>query len=242
LTVWPTIQPLGDRAILLSYENRIDPAITRKLRRLAAAVEESGFGWLEDVSFSFRCLNVVFDPRQIALAQVQAAVQKIEAGLGPLPAEDDFDIFEIPTVYGGQDGPDLDQVADLTGRSPAQLVEEFSTIEFTIHFLGFIGAQPYLGGLPEALHLPRRKSPRPFIPAGSVGLGGIQAGVMTIDQPSGFNYLGRTYLTLYDPGRMPPSPLKPGDKLLFPAIARDRTADCLGRFPQPREKGGLKKR
>jgi KipI family sensor histidine kinase inhibitor len=104
----------------------------------------------------------------------------------------------------------LKRVAEIAGLSPREVIDLYSSTTFTIYFLGFLCAQPYLGGLPERLHTPRLDNPRIHMPAGSVGIGGIQASLLTIDQPSGHNFIGRTFLSLYDPARIPPPPLKQG--------------------------------
>lgn len=233
---WPTYQPLGDQGLLISYENKIDPGINEKIRLLSNALEGIGFPWLMDFNFSFRCLLVLYDPDMIRYPEVVAAMREIDVAQRSSQAPT-VHLYEIPTVYGGQHGPDLSRVAEYTGLSSAEVINMFSSTIFTIYFLGFLGAQPYLGGLPEELHVPRLKSPRLHVPKGSVGMGGIQAGVITIDQPSGFNYIGRTFLSLYNPGKIPPTPLKAGDQIIFPSIQEDRIPASRGKSPIPRGKG-----
>jgi KipI family sensor histidine kinase inhibitor len=223
---WPIYQPLGDQGLLISYENKIDPGINERVRFLSDAIEGSGFPWLQDIVFSFRCLMVVYDPDMIGFPAILEAVRRIEANLQQSKSSS-AEIYEIPTVYGGQHGPDLARIAEVTGLSPEEVVDTFSSTVFTIYFLGFLGAQPYLGGLPKALHVPRLE-----------GMGGIQAGVITVDQPSGFNYIGRTFLSLYDPREIPPTSLKPGDRIVFPAISEDQMRDFQGKTPAPRGRTG----
>lgn len=230
---WPIYQPLGDQGVLISYENKIDPGINVRVRLLADAVEGSGFPWFQDVVFSFRCLLVVYDPDMIRFSEVLGAVKRIEANLQPSKGPT-TEIYEIPTVYGGHYGPDLPGVAEVTELSAREVVDTFSSTIFTIYFLGFLGAQPYLGGLPKELHVPRLDTPRLHVPKGSVGMGGIQAGVITIDQPSGFNYIGRTFLSLYDPREIPPTSLKSGDRIVFPVISEDQIGDFRGKNPVPK--------
>lgn len=233
---WPIYQPLGDQGVLISYENKIGPGINEKVRLLSDAVEEVGLPWLRDINFSFRCLLVLYDPDMIRYPEVVKTVREIETQIrsSDTPMAD---LYEIPTVYGGQHGPDLSRVAEVTGRSPADVIDTFSSTIFSIYFLGFLGAQPHLGGLPKELHVPRLDSPRLYVPRGSVGMGGIQAGVITVDQPSGFNYIGRTFLSLYNPREIPPTSLRPGDRIIFPAISEDQIRDLLGKGPVPRERG-----
>jgi inhibitor of KinA len=234
---WPIYQPLGDQGVLISYENKIDPGINERVRLLSDTVERSGFPWLQDVVFSFRCLLVIYDPDMIRFPEVLGAIRRIEANLqsSQTPIAD---IYQIPTIYGGHHGPDLATVAEVTRLPAREVVDTFSSTVFTIYFLGFLGAQPYLGGLPKELHVPRLDTPRLHVPKGSVGMGGIQAGVITIDQPSGFNYIGRTFLSIYNPAEIPPTSLKPGDRIVFPAISEDQIRDFRGKGPIPTGRKG----
>ena len=231
----PTYHPLGDRALLVQYENRIDPKINEHMRLLADAMDKSGFAWLQDLVFTFQSLLVHYDPQQAGYHEVVGAVKSIEAGLWHRRSTLQFNCrtYEIGTVYGGPLGPDLQRVATLTHRTPEEVVREFSTTVFTVFFLGFLGAQPYLGGLPEYFRVPRLDTPRPKVPAGSVGIGGLQAGVVTIDQPSGFNFIGWTPLSLYTPQTSPPSGLHAGDRLIFKEISATEANAFQGKSPKP---------
>jgi len=232
---WPIYQPIGDQAVLISYEERIDPLINKRVRFLSDALTQRGFPWVQDVIFSFRSLVVIYDLHMIHFSEVVEVVSQIEKGLHPSQTYR-VEVYEIPTVYGGPHGPDLNRVAEFTGLSVKEVVETFSSTVFVIYFLGFLCAQPYLGGLPDCLQVPRLDSPRIHVPAGSVGIGGIQAGVITIGQPSGFNFIGRTFLSLYDPMKIPPSCLRAGDCILFPKISEDQIQEFKEKPPKMREK------
>ena len=132
----------------------------------------------------------------------------------------------------------MERVSGVTGLSPGEVIDLYSSTTFTIYFLGFLCAQPYLGGLPEKLQVPRLDNPRLHMPAGSVGIGGIQASLLTIDQPSGHNFIGRTFLSLYDPRKMPPSPLKAGDRVVFKPISEEEIPKIKGKDPIRKEKVG----
>ena len=232
---FPIYQPAGDRAVLVSYEEKIDPRTNERVRFLSEVVTRQGFPWLEETVFSYRSLLVIYDPRMIRFPEVVEAIQKIEQGLNVAPSAPP-DSYEIPTVYGGAYGPDLDRVAEATGLSAGEVVDLYSSTTFTIYFLGFLCAQPYLGGLPERLRVPRLDNPRLHVPAGSVGIGGIQASLLTIDQPSGHNFVGRTFLSLYDPMRIPPTPLRAGDRIVFRPVSEEEIPRFKGKIPVKKEK------
>ncbi|HBX9997705.1 TPA: 5-oxoprolinase subunit PxpB, partial [Klebsiella variicola] len=102
-----------------------------------------------------------------------------------------------------------------SGLSEKQVVELHASVEYLVWFIGFQPGFPYLGGLPPALATPRRAEPRVRVPAGSVGIGGAQTGIYPLATPGGWQLLGRTALTLFDPARKEPALLRVGDKIRF---------------------------
>ncbi len=231
---FPVYQPAGDRAVLVSFEERIDPEINERVRFFSEVITRQSFPWLEETVFSYRSVLVIYDPRKIHYPRIVEALIRVEQSLTPVPLSPP-DMYEIPTVYGGAYGPDLDRVAEVSGCSRREVIELYASTMFTVYFLGFLCAQPYLGGLPEKLRVPRLDNPRLHMPAGSVGIGGIQASLLTIDQPSGHNFIGRTFLSLYDPGKMPPSPLKAGDRVVFRPISAEEIPSTRGKDPIKKE-------
>ena len=129
--------------------------------------------------------------------------------------EPDSRQIDIPVVYGGESGPDLPEVARLSGLTPKQAVELHASVDYVVWFLGFQPGFPYLGGLPERLHMPRRAEPRLKVPAGSLGIGGAQTGIYPLSTPGGWQLIGRTPLALFSPNREDPILLRPGDTVRF---------------------------
>jgi inhibitor of KinA len=127
-------------------------------------------------------------------------------------------IIDIPVHYGGNDGPDLLVVADACSLSPAEVIALHTAQPFPVLMLGFMPGFPYLGGLPTRLHLPRRSTPRAYVPAGSIAIANDQTGIYPNQSPGGWHLLGRTTVQLFDPTRDPPSLLTPGDLVRFISI------------------------
>ena len=115
---------------------------------------------------------------------------------------------DIPVIYGGEQGPDLDEVARHTGMTPRQVVECHAAAAYVVYFLGFQPGFSYLGGMPEQLATPRRAEPRLAVAAGSVGIGGGQTGIYPLVTPGGWQLIGRTPLALFNPHEMPPTLLR----------------------------------
>ncbi len=126
-------------------------------------------------------------------------------------------LVEIAVSYGGADGPDLAQVAAHCGLSGAAVIARHSAALYTVAMLGFAPGFAYLLGLPAALATPRLASPRPHVPAGSIGIAGQQSGLYALDTPAGWQIIGRTLAPLWQAHRQPPSLLQVGDRVRFVA-------------------------
>lgn len=124
-------------------------------------------------------------------------------------------LHEIPIVYGGVSGPDLKAMARRAGMSEPDYANKHAAAEYIVAFLGFQPGFPYLRGLPNAMHAPRRASPRVRVAAGSVAVGGAYTGIYPADGPGGWQIIGRTPAELFDPRRSAPALMMPGDRVRF---------------------------
>lgn len=123
-------------------------------------------------------------------------------------------LHDIPVIY---DGADLSILAAQAGMAERDFIARHAAAEYVVAFLGFQPGFPYLRGLPEALHAPRRASPRTRVPAGSVAIGGYYTGIYPAEGPGGWQLIGHTRTRLFDPQREPPTLLLPGDRVRFVA-------------------------
>lgn len=123
----------------------------------------------------------------------------------------------IPVVYGGEFGEDLAEVAAFHQTGAEEIVRRHTEPVYTVFMMGFQPGFPYLGGLPENLHTPRRAVPRIKVPAGSVGIGGSQTGVYPFASPGGWQIIGRTEVPLFQANTNPPTLLAAGDTVQFVA-------------------------
>ncbi len=131
------------------------------------------------------------------------------------PLEPSETVVEIPVRYNGEDLADL---AHAAGRTPAEVVRIHTATEYIVFALGSQPGFPYLGGLDERLHCPRRASPRVRVEAGSVAIGGGQTGIISRTSPSGWHILGHTEIELFDENRKQPSLLSARDRVRFVAL------------------------
>jgi KipI family sensor histidine kinase inhibitor len=166
---------------------------------------------------AFASVLVEFDPRLHTHAEMEALVRSSldDAPEHALPASR---LIEIPVRYGGEFGPDLDDVARHCNLAPPRVIELHASAEYEVSFVGFATCFPYLAGLPAALETPRLAAPRKRVEAGSVAIAGAQAGVYPLASPGGWRVIGRTPLNLFDPAGKPPPLLRMGDRVRFVPI------------------------
>ena len=202
---------LGETAVVLELEPPVTLAAQKRVWRLAQRVAT-----LPDVVDVIPGMNnitvTLTDPQTLALD----AIERLQRWWEESEAlEPDSRAIDIPVIYGGEQGPDLTEVARLSGFTPKQVVELHASVDYVVWFLGFQPGFPYLGGLPESLRMPRRAEPRLKVPAGSVGIGGQQTGIYPLSTPGGWQLIGRTSLPLFSPNREEPILLRPGDTVRF---------------------------
>jgi inhibitor of KinA len=124
-------------------------------------------------------------------------------------------VKEVPVLYGEAGGPDLSFVAEHNGLSADEVVALHSRETYLVYVVGFSPGFAAMGTVPEKIRVPRLSSPRTRVPAGSVGIGGMQTGIYALESPGGWQLIGRTPLRLFDLNRHPPSFFQAGDRARF---------------------------
>lgn len=210
----------GDRAIAMEFGNSISEEINGRIRSMVVAIESQNVKGVVELVPTYRSLMIHYDPLVIGFQSLVDILKDLEQNLEniELPAPE---VIEIPTLYGGVYGPDIENVAKHNGLSIEEVIEIHTSREYLIYMLGFTPGFPYLGGMDSRIATPRLATPRTKISAGSVGIAASQTGVYPIDSPGGWQLIGRTPLVLYDPQRETPILLKTGNYIVFRSIDED---------------------
>ncbi|WP_231855791.1 5-oxoprolinase subunit PxpB [Thermococcus peptonophilus] len=209
------ILPLGDSALLISFGEVIDDEVNARVHAVARAIEGEDFEWLVEVVPAYSSLAVIFDPLKATFEEVKRAVEPLlDVSAETFKGRK----IEIPILYGGEYGPDIEFIAEYNGLSVDDVIEIHSGKTYRVHFLGFLPGFAYLSPVDERIATPRLERPRLKVPAGSVGIAGRQTGIYPIESPGGWRLIGRTPLKLFDPKRDPPTLLQPGDEVRFVPI------------------------
>jgi KipI family sensor histidine kinase inhibitor len=230
------IEWLGDSALLLSFGERIDADLNRRVHALATVLRDARLPGLIDIVPAYASITVHYDLRiwhdeatdQIAAERLTMRLSAILDKSIFTPAADLAPPIDIPVCYGGAFGPDLTGVAEHAHLTEPEIIVRHSTADYRVAMLGFAPGFPYLLGLDASLHCPRRANPRTRVPAGSVAIGGAQTGIYPRDLPGGWQIIGRTPQVLFDPAANPPALLAPGQRVCFRAIDADEFVRLQG--------------
>lgn len=212
----PRIVPVGDAAILIEFGETVDPEINAAVLALDATIARLALPGVVELVPTYRSLLVHFDPDRVDGEALLAKLASLDL-VHPAP-QPKGRLWTVPVVYGQEFGVDLEAVAALHGITPSDVVALHTAPIYRVYMVGFIPGFTYLGGLDPRLHTPRRDDPRARTPAGSVSIGGVQAGIASLEAPSGWHLLGRTPVRTFDPERHPAFLLQPGDRVRFRPI------------------------
>ena len=217
MTAYPRILTAGDSGLVVEFGAEIDPAVNRSVYGFTAAFEEVAVTGVTELVPTYRSVLIHFDPLQLPPQRLQTEVDSVLAQLGDTIAGTvrSAPLYRIPVAYGGEDGPDLERVAEHAGMDADRLIEIHSGGAYQVYMLGFLPGFPYLGGMDQSIACPRLETPRVKVPAGSVGIAESQTGVYPADSPGGWNLIGKTPVPLFDPAKDPPAAIEPGSFVQF---------------------------
>ena len=214
----PTISPVGDRAISIDFGQVIDPTINRHIRQTIERIKELQLEGIIELVPTYCALLVEYDAMLYSYSEICNIIEPtLEEGMANTTNEL-VTVVEVPTVYGGEFGPDLSFVASHNHLSEDEVISIHSGTDYLVYMLGFIPGFTYLGGMDSRIATPRLSSPRTLIPAGSVGIAGEQTGTYPSDSPGGWQIIGRTPVTMYDMSKAQAALLNAGDYVRYVPI------------------------
>ena len=227
----------GDRALTIEFGDLIAPHLVARVaafdKLLAAACARGELPGVVETLPTFRSLTVLYDPLLTSRALLDPALKALLLQADPVQAGQDVQAaqaaqgrcWRLPVCYGGEFGADLADVASAAGLSPDAVLQLHADTVFSVYMIGFMPGFPFLGDLPLALHMPRRREPRLRVPAGSVAITGSLTAIYPWRSPGGWQLIGRCPVPLFDAAAATPSLLTPGDTVRFEAVEAPRLAE-----------------
>lgn len=229
------LSPVGDAAIVVRFEARVDPIINARVMRLAQTIAAGSFAGVQDIVPSFHAVTIQYDPVRTdaprLIEQVEAAARRSAGEVSRSPGTPRW----ISVCYGGEYGPDLPALAAWSRLSETEVIDAHAQVTYRVYMLGFVPGFVYLGSVDPRIAMPRRATPRVRVPAGSVAVAGPLSGIYPVDTPGGWNIIGRTPLTLFDATQPGPTLLAPGDHVRFAPIDPERFQELRRDAERPHE-------
>jgi KipI family sensor histidine kinase inhibitor len=212
--------PAGDGTWLIELEDRLDEKVNARAIAIGRVVRAAGFDGVRDIVTGYRSVAVYVDPGladPLGMAErLTAMAQKTAVG-----QEASSRTIDVPVCYGGDEGPDLAEVAAFAACSEEEAVAIHCDRTYRVYLLGFAPGFPYLGIVDPRIAMPRRATPRVKVPAGSVGIAGRQTGIYPTETSGGWRIIGRTPIRPFDANRRPPCLFEIGEQVRFTPVSRD---------------------
>jgi inhibitor of KinA len=223
LLVYFQTDPKKSKAETLRPQQQITSKAHEQVRRLLRSLEMEPIAGVRNLHPAYNSLLIKFDATKLRHAELQEILGGYVERMKKI-ALPKVRLIRIPVCYGGDFGPDLNDVAALHRLTPERVIELHAATTYIVYFLGFAPGFAYLGEVDAGLVSPRLGTPRRSVPAGSVGIAGSQTGVYPVPTPGGWRLLGRTPLAMFRPDRAEMSLLSIGDRVQFVPIPRDKFA------------------
>ncbi|MBW4706182.1 allophanate hydrolase subunit 1 [Roseobacter sp. YSTF-M11] len=222
MTDFPRISTVGLSGIIVSFADEMSEPANRAALAFRAAVNDEGWPEVSETMMSlvsvFLSVDLVTTPPETIEDRVLALLGRQDWQAAPLPPG--RTLWHVPTVYGTDLAPQLEEAAEVAGLDPDVAIRQLSSARVRVLTLGFAPGQPYLGELPEVWNIPRQQGLTKSVPSGALVAAIRQLIIFTAPTPTGWRHVGQTAFRNFRPDAPHPFALAPGDELTFPAIER----------------------
>jgi inhibitor of KinA len=208
--------PLGDRAFLVRFADRLDMEANAAAIAFARDIEATGLDGVLEIAPNLVSVLVRYDPQRIGYRALCGEIGLV----GQTGESREMPATHILAIsYGGEDGPDIGAVADSLGLDVPAFIAMHSAEPLRVLSVGFAPGFVYCGMHPEQLSVPRRETVRASVPAGSVLFAARQTAIAATPIPTGWPVIGRTRFINFDVDAMPPTRIRAGDNVVFEATS-----------------------
>jgi inhibitor of KinA len=229
--MYPTITPLGDHGITITYGTTIDRTTNESVLSLFNYFHKQNFHFIKDIIPAYASLSIIYDLLKVKevscdspYTYMRSVIEQAMIEKRPIETET-FQTLHIPICYDVSFGTDLVSMSQQTDLSIEEIVEIHVSKTYRVYMIGFLPGFAYMGDVSELIATPRKNVPAPNISAGSVGIADSQTGIYPFNSPGGWNIIGRTPEPLFYPDLENPCLFKPGDNVQFIPITLDEFND-----------------
>ena|SRR5256885_1828924 len=220
-TVW--FQRASDQSLLIYFSRQITIQAHQQVLKLLRLLESQPIPEIRNLHPAYRSLLIKFDALTYTHDELESALRGYLKRLDEIRIPEPRQV-QIPVCYGGDFGPDLNEVAEIHNMTPSQVIELHASVNYIVYFLGFVPGFAYLGQLPDELATPRLATPRRHVPGGTVGIAGKQTAIYPFATPGGWRLIGRTPLAIFRPDAQDMSRVSIGDHVRFMPLSRQEYA------------------
>lgn len=227
----PQVRTVGVDGLLVTFADKIAEDANRAALALRAEIEALRWMGVAETSTSLASTYIRFDPAQVSHADLLPRLEKAMTSRdwyqAPLPTG--RKLWRVPTVYGTELAPQLDETAQAAGLSPDEAIRRLSRSRVRVLTIGFAPGQPYLGTLGPEFNIPRQQDLTPMVPEGALVLAISQLVLFSGPKPTGWRHVGQTAFRCFRPEAQNSFALNPGDEMIFDPISSEELSEIKAR-------------
>ena len=210
----------SDRSILVKFGSKISEEIHQRVFAFTDFVLTNRIKSVVNIHPAYSSVLFTLDLNADLNAMLSLIKKSWEASAQTeLP---DSRHLEIPVLYGGELGEDMDRVSQHTGLNQSEIIQSHEGGSYKVYFTGFSPGFPYIGGMDPSLSTPRLTTPRKLVPAGTIGIAAEQTGIYPLSSPGGWNLIGQTPIKIFDWHQPTDLMLRIGDSIKFISITKEK--------------------
>lgn len=220
-----TVYSLGDHAIVFALSPIVCKSIATEIGAFNEYIKSKSIAGIQDIIPAYHTLTLIIDIIQFEASgdnglevfciQLLSEFEKEST----IKKNDSARVIQVPVCYDIEFGIDLTSLSTNNKLSIQEIIEIHCAELYTVYCIGFLPGFAYMGSVPKSIQIPRHASPRHQVPAGSVGIAGVQTGIYPSNSPGGWQIIGRTPIKIFDPHPSQLALFKMGDQVQFYPIS-----------------------